>query len=1064
MIESNTSVQTKPELARARQGLVEKRLRNALKTPVTAASIPRRPVAPSAPLSFAQQRLWFIDQLEPGSPAYHIATSLRLSGNLNVHALERAIQIIIDRHEVLRTRFPAVDGSPIQLIEPTLRIELPLVDLTQLPEAEREQRTRERFKEAAQEAFNLATGPLIRCLLVRKSEQEHALLVVMHHIISDGWSLGLLFRELSLAYQSITRQQPAQLPELRIQYADYAQWQHQTAANFDEHVRWWKSKLEHAPASLNLPTDEQRHDQRSLLRGAAQSIVIPESLSKQLAATSRSHSATPFMMLLSTLLITMHRWSRQPDLVLGTVVAGRTCREVENLIGCFMNFLPVRVRLKGNETGLEVLEQVKTAVLEAHAHQDCPFDKIVEAVNPNRRLNQNPLYNVGFLLQNYPRNVFEADAISGSMQTVRTDTALLDLRFIAEESGPEISLHCEYDIGLFRPQTIEYLLDSFRSLLEKLANEPASPIAAFELAPGLQQQIEASDKSKQTQTIAIAGTFTCEPLADSLQFWMEKLELRVVSRFAPYNQIFQQLLDPASLFASNRNGLNVLLVRIEDWLRSLPPPAASTRPEVQEHLAQTVSEFVEGIRSASTRIGSAFLVCFCPQSVTAKSEAALGHLLDAAENRLIIALSAIPGVHLVPASELLRVYPLTEYDDPQGERLGHVPYTPAFFTALGTMIARKFHALKRPPRKVIALDCDNTLWSGICGEDGPAGVKIDEPRRILHEFMHAQLDAGMLLCLCSKNNPEDVEEVFRLHQMPLKREDFAACRLNWVPKSENLRSLAQELNLGLDSFIFIDDNPIECAEVEANCPGVIAVQLPEDLASMERFLGHLWILDHLKVTEEDRKRTALYLQNRQREQFQAQALSFADFLAGLNLQIQIEEPAPAQLPRVAQLTERTNQFNFSTRRRTEGEIVKLHQEKKSQILSITVTDRFGDYGLVGVVIYQLTRTALDVDTFLLSCRVLGKGVEHRILSRLGEIAHNSGRKWVDLHFIHSQKNKPAFDFLERIGASFRHGSNGSTLFRFPADFAAGIAFTPDLPRSSSAAAGLPRMAGILTLS
>src|SRR5439155_17182037 len=156
----------------------------------------------------------------------------------------------------------------------------------------------------------------------------------------------------------------------------------------------------------------------------------------------------------------------------------------------------------------------------------------------------------------------------------------------------------------------------------------------------------------------------------------------------------------------------------------------------------------------------------------------------------------------------------------------------------------------------------------------------------------------------------------------------------------------------------------------------------EDLASMERFLGHLWILDHLKVTEEDRKRTALYLQNRQREQFQAQALSFADFLAGLNLQIRIEEPAPAQLARVAQLTERTNQFNFTTRRRSEAEIVKLYQEKKSAIVGISVTDRFGDYGLVGVVIYQLTSHALDVDTFLLSCRVRGKGVEHRILSRL----------------------------------------------------------------------------------
>jgi FkbH-like protein len=233
--------------------------------------------------------------------------------------------------------------------------------------------------------------------------------------------------------------------------------------------------------------------------------------------------------------------------------------------------------------------------------------------------------------------------------------------------------------------------------------------------------------------------------------------------------------------------------------------------------------------------------------------------------------------------------------------------------------------------------------------------------------MRSQMDAGMLLAICSKNNEDDVAEVFRQNKdMPLRPEHFAAKRVNWRPKSENLKGLAKELRLGLDSFIFVDDNPMECAEVEASCSGVLAVQLPEQTDQIPGFLKHLWAFDHLKLTSEDKQRTLLYQQNREREQFQAQALSFSDFLAGLNLQITIESATAEQLPRVAQLTQRTNQFNFTTRRRTEAEIQLLAQDPNSKIITITVSDRFGDYGLVGVVIYSLGPQSVEVDSFLLS--------------------------------------------------------------------------------------------------
>ncbi|HWC60924.1 MAG TPA: phosphopantetheine-binding protein, partial [Verrucomicrobiae bacterium] len=274
--------------------------------------------------------------------------------------------------------------------------------------------------------------------------------------------------------------------------------------------------------------------------------------------------------------------------------------------------------------------------------------------------------------------------------------------------------------------------------------------------------------------------------------------------------------------------------------------------------------------------------------------------------------------------------------------------------------------------------------------------------------------------------------------MPLRHEHFATWRVNWSPKSENIKSIAKELNLGLDSFIFVDDNPVECAEVEANCPGVLTLQLPEDPAEIPQFLKHCWAFDVLKVTAEDARRGEMYREGKQREELRAQAGSLAEFIAGLNLKIQIAPMAPEQLSRVAQLTQRTNQFNLTTIRRTEADIQQL--AGSATVLTVTVSDRFGDYGLVGVAICEPRGKALEVESFLLSCRVLGRGVEHAILAHLGNIAVQKKLQWVNVHFHPSAKNKPALDFLQSVGAAYKQALNGGFVYAFPAEVAAKVAF------------------------
>lgn len=545
----------------------------------------------------------------------------------------------------------------------------------------------------------------------------------------------------------------------------------------------------------------------------------------------------------------------------------------------------------------------------------------------------------------------------------------------------------------------------------------------------------------QPMKLAVAATFTAEPLEDSLHFWAGKLGWQAEVEFAAYNQVFQQLLDPTTVFAGNRKGANIILLRPEDWLRY----GTTTAPE---KLHETAQELVSAVRAAAKRSAVPYIACICPPSPGKKTD----QTLNAAEQYIASSLRGVAGVHVFSAAELLSSYPVANYYDPDRDEMGHIPYTVEFFAALGTIVARRLYGLQQPTYKVIALDCDETLWAGVCGEVGPTGIEIDAGRRAFQEFLIQQRDAGMLLCLCSKNNPEDVEEVFRRRtDMPLRREHITATRVNWNTKAGNLRQLAEELQLGLDSFIFIDDNPLECGQVKAACPEVLTLSLPLSSNAIPQFLANVWAFDKVAVTEEDRKRSEYYRQNRERDEFQQQTASLKNFLAGLELKMEIAPLGSEQLARVAQLTQRTNQFNCTTIRRSEDEVQRLWNSGEREWLTVTVSDRFGDYGLVGVLAFGVSANTLQVDTFLLSCRVLGRGVEHRMLRKLGEIAQTQALARVDVQFVPSKKNTPALTFLEAVAGQYKQAWEEKFVFQVPATHAAGISEAQILQTAQAAA-------------
>jgi FkbH-like protein len=540
--------------------------------------------------------------------------------------------------------------------------------------------------------------------------------------------------------------------------------------------------------------------------------------------------------------------------------------------------------------------------------------------------------------------------------------------------------------------------------------------------------------------IAIAATFTAEPIAESLRFWLNWLNFPIKIEFASYNHVIQSLLDSESVFASNKRGLNVVLIRFEDWERFRIQTTSGDDSDARKQN----SYLIAALSRATLRGTSPILVCVCPSSPQALSDPVRMRFLRRLEQDLEAGIEGLPMIRFLSTARLLELYPVTNYYDASTDKLGHIPYTPDAYVALGTAIARVFHASRRPPYKVIVLDCDNTLWRGICAENGARGIVLDAPSCAVQNFMKARQEEGMLLCVCSKNATEDVEQTFEAHpEMPLNRSDFVGWRVNWRPKSENIRSLSAELSLDLDSFIFVDDNPMETAEVEAACPGVLTLTLPAEGDSIPRFLEHVWAFDRSAITAEDRRRSAMYRENALRSELLAKSFSYADFLAGLELEIEIRQLRDREeIVRAAQMTQRTNQFNLTTRRYTESEMRVMLSGGSTKALTVFVRDRFGDYGQTGLLTYEAAEDVLRVHNMLLSCRVLGKGVEHAMVARLGQIAVTQSLSAIEIAYVPTPRNTPARNFLETLQSGHREDYGQEVLYRISADAAAALEFSP----------------------
>jgi amino acid adenylation domain-containing protein len=436
------------------------------------------------PLSFSQQQLWLIEQITPGSIAYNIPLVLRLRGALNIEMLHASLNEIVRRHEVLRTTFVLAGEQPVQRIVPALTLPLPVIDLRELPETEREDRATQAMRDNAQRPFDLAQGPLLRIALFQLGENEYCLSLTAHHIVFDEWSLTIFQRELSVLYRAFAAGQPSPLPELAIQYADFAAWQRTQLQGpiYEEQLAYWKRQLHNLPPALELPTDHPA-PAFSNQSGAHYEFSLPQALSQALKTLSRHEGVTLFMMLLAAFQTWLHRFTGQLDIAVGTPIANRTRTEIEPLIGFFLNTLVLRIDLADNPTFRDLLSRVRTVLLEAYAHRDLPFEKLVEEMQVGRDLNRNPLFQIMFVVQNEPLTSPELPGLNVEVANVESETAKFDLTVTFTDAGSVIKVWTEYRTDLFEATTIERFMSHLQTLLTGIVANPNQHLSNLPLLP-----------------------------------------------------------------------------------------------------------------------------------------------------------------------------------------------------------------------------------------------------------------------------------------------------------------------------------------------------------------------------------------------------------------------------------------------------------------------------------------------------------------------------------------------------------------------------------------------------
>lgn len=548
------------------------------------------------------------------------------------------------------------------------------------------------------------------------------------------------------------------------------------------------------------------------------------------------------------------------------------------------------------------------------------------------------------------------------------------------------------------------------SLVGKLPLDANGLVDLATLEAELIETSQLTSSAAEYRDVVVSSTFTSEPFEPYATWWSQKFNLELNFEFSAYNQVMQDLIAATQ---SPRHETRLILLRFEDLIRELGP---STPTNKVISLLDSTFEQLRALLTTNSQKHT-MLVGVFPETRKEEIKDEIRLHLQKINKEWRQFLGKLTNVFVVDLTQIEEHYNLQKIYDKKSDSIGHIPYTEIFYAAMGTSIARMARALFQPSSKVIALDCDNTLWSGVCGEVGPQGVEISEGHRQLQKFCLQKYNEGFLLVIASKNNEEDVWQVFDEHpDMILQKEHFVNWRINWEHKSANLRGMADELNVGIDSFCFLDDSLVECHEVMTNCPEILTIQMPSESQEFTHMIRHLWSLDKLNITGEDKKRSEMYKAEQKRQAAGQEHMDLDHFIADLNIEILLSPVNDENISRLSQLTDRTNQFNCNKEIYGEIELRTYLNRDDHFGWGVEVRDKYGSYGITGLIMAQTINNHLVIDTFLLSCRVLGRKIEFALTQQLLEMCQSMALDGLLIRYKENDRNAPALKFIQLTGA------------------------------------------------
>jgi hypothetical protein len=765
-------------------------------------------VSNTFPQSSAQKRQWFMEQLMSGG-VYNVPQAFKITGNLQIGRLEEALNLILRRHESLRTVFKVIGNEPCQVINDWQALKLEVIDLSDLPDEVKEAEAVNLAMHEARAPFDISVGPLWRNKIIKLSENQHLFIIIMHHIISDGWSFGVLIKEIAQWYSILSESKP-HLPPLPIQYADYSEWQREQLESemLQSQLQYWKKQMQNAPTCIHLPLDNHRPKLQTYM-GAAKTFTVSGEDLRALQAIAETEKATTFQIILAVLKVLLYRYTLDEDLAIGIPTANRMLKEVENLIGLFINTLVVRTQLSGEMRFNNYLQIVRKTCLEAFEHQTLPFERLVEELQVERRLEHSPVFQVLYAQTEGSMVGIEMPGLTVTPVPIHSGTAQFDLSLYLTVLADGAMGYFEYNTDLFETATIDALVADFHTLIKNIINNPQASI----------DTLVANINPGRTPLVVVA-TFTAEPIKNALEYWMEQLLIPVKVEFAPYGQVFQQLLAPGSMVRCNTEGINLIMVRLEDWMQGYDYDSQQS----VDRLIQNTREFISSVENAALWGAVSLLICLCPSSDRIAQNKDFQGLIEKMESEIKISLASLPGVEVLNTKNLIWQYEIPEYNDAFADEQGHIPYTQEFFVALGSGIARRIFAKSQELDNCLVIDAH-------C-------LKVSEGVNEVWQFAKNRLDAGGLVCLIGNSAAESPT---RINIDSVINSIFSSTDWTDARVEEKISNLAKLYQLPLERFVYVTSDEARYREILNNAPRFVVLLLPKEPATVRDYFERLWL-------------------------------------------------------------------------------------------------------------------------------------------------------------------------------------------------------------------------------